>query len=53
MCIALSHFVLQSSEELEIKRFEAVAIRGDEVEAAVDAAINLTIGQLQMDLKST
>ena len=41
----LSHFVLQPSEELEIKWFEAVAIRGDEVKAAVDAAINLTSSQ--------
>ena len=37
----LSHFILQPPEELEVKLFEAVAVWGDEVEAAVYATINL------------
>ena len=38
-----SHFILQSSEELKIKWFEAVAVGGDEVEATVDTTINLKV----------
>ena len=36
-----THLVLKPSEELEVERLEAMAIGGDEIQAAVNPAVNL------------
>ena len=42
LCVlCFSHFILQPSQELQVKRLEAVAIRRDEVKTTVYPAINL------------
>ena len=42
LCVlCFSHFILQPSQELQVQRLEAVAIRRDEVKTTMNSAINL------------